>query len=229
MLRAWLRALSPFGSSRQLEAFGVTCSVHGSVPAYRAVLVNVNQESLLGSLCVRAVLEQHAPSARFVVNLAWRLHPFGWGAESAAYILFKFSSRSWFKAYNRRVMDRCADDLAAGRLSAAYISAEGERSKNGLPLPMRRGAAWLAFRGGLLPLVPVVMRGSRTLMPYGEWRISPGHVDIYFLEPIPWQGTPASMTEALSDSYNDFCKNETAKFKYFQNGRPYPATARTRL
>jgi 1-acyl-sn-glycerol-3-phosphate acyltransferase len=60
---------------------------------------------------------------------------------------------------------------------------EGTRSLDGRLLPFKKGAFFLAAETGA-PLVPVVLRGTRTMMPKGTLKIKPGEAVVEFLAPI---------------------------------------------
>lgn len=50
-------------------------------------------------------------------------------------------------------------------------------------LPFRPGAFAAAAAGGL-PVVPLVIRGCRRLLPSGSWLFTPSAIEVRFLEPI---------------------------------------------
>jgi 1-acyl-sn-glycerol-3-phosphate acyltransferase len=60
---------------------------------------------------------------------------------------------------------------------------EGTRSLDGKLLPFKKGAFFLAAETGA-PMVPVVLRGTRQMMPKGTLKIVPGEAVVEFLEPI---------------------------------------------
>ncbi len=61
--------------------------------------------------------------------------------------------------------------------------AEGTRSADGRIGAFKRGGFRTA-QLARLPLLPVVIRGSRSIMPKGEWVFHPGTIDIIVLEPL---------------------------------------------
>jgi 1-acyl-sn-glycerol-3-phosphate acyltransferase len=77
----------------------------------------------------------------------------------------------------------------AGRVPGSLVVfPEGTRSRTGALLPFRKGAFVLAIRAGL-PVVPVVCRGTRRLMPKGSrLTVVPGDVEIVVERPIPTAG-----------------------------------------
>lgn len=60
---------------------------------------------------------------------------------------------------------------------------EGTRSRDGRLLPFKKGPFYLAKETGV-PVIPVSIHGSETLMAKGSLRVRPGTVHITFHEPI---------------------------------------------
>src|SRR5205809_429996 len=76
-------------------------------------------------------------------------------------------------------------DRAAAERHSLVIFPEGTRSRTGQLLPFKKGAFVLAIAAGL-PIVPVVCRGTRRLMPRGSrLTVVPGEVEIVIEAPIP--------------------------------------------
>jgi len=79
-----------------------------------------------------------------------------------------------------------------GQLKADHFSTiifpEGTRSRDGALLPFKKGPFVAAIHLGV-PVVPVVCKGTREVMPPGRYlSILPGEVEIVVLEPIPTTG-----------------------------------------
>lgn len=198
-LTTWVRAVGlcaqcpPRLSDKLLRTFGCTWSAtpHPALPAAPAPVVYamLNQEGLLASLAIGAALERALGSpCPFVVNLAWTLHPFGWRTWSSEperrYIIHKWMPSRF--GQGKRVIERCAADMRAARLTAACISLEGKRMRSAQCVhPYRKGAAVLAVKAGA-HVVPVATRGGFQAMPYGQWRVARGqHISVKFFAPIP--------------------------------------------
>jgi len=64
------------------------------------------------------------------------------------------------------------------------IFPEGGRSRKGELRPFMEGAAYIAIRAGV-PLVPVGLRGTREVLPYGSGIIRAGTVTMHVGNPIP--------------------------------------------
>jgi len=87
---------------------------------------------------------------------------------------------------------------AAAERQSFVIFPEGTRSRTGALLPFKDGAFVLAIKAGL-PVVPVVCRGTRRLMPRGSrLAVVPGEAEIIIEAPIPTAGLGYDDREALA-------------------------------
>jgi 1-acyl-sn-glycerol-3-phosphate acyltransferase len=64
------------------------------------------------------------------------------------------------------------------------IFPEGGRSRKGEMRPFMEGAAYIAIRAGV-PLVPVGLKGTREVLPYGSGTVRGGPVTLRIGDPIP--------------------------------------------
>jgi 1-acyl-sn-glycerol-3-phosphate acyltransferase len=131
-----------------------------------------NHQSILDVL----VLLGHLPGTpRFVAkHELWRYPILGGVLETLGMI-----------AIDREHPDRAVAALrAAGTDQSLVIFPEGTRSRDGRLLPFKTGAFALAIEAAL-PIVPVVCRGTRALMPPQGWGVTPGEVEIVLETPIP--------------------------------------------
>jgi len=87
---------------------------------------------------------------------------------------------------------------AGGERDSLVVFPEGTRSRTGQLLPFKKGAFVLAIATGL-PVVPVICRGTRRLMPRGS-RLSvlPGEAEIVIEAPIPTAGLTYDDRDALA-------------------------------
>ena len=62
--------------------------------------------------------------------------------------------------------------------------AEGTRSRDGKIGPFKKGGFRTAKVAGW-PILPVVVHGSRKVLPKGELLVRPGTIEVEVLDPIP--------------------------------------------
>lgn len=82
------------------------------------------------------------------------------------------------------------------------IFPEGTRTRDGRLGPFRRGGFFLALESGA-PIVPVTIRGTRELMPKGQWYARRGRVRVIFHRPIGVEGYTTETITALMDKVRD--------------------------
>ena len=99
---------------------------------------------------------------------------------------------------------------------SAIVFPEGTRSRDGRLLPFKKGAFVAAIELDV-PVVPVVCKGTQTVMPKGGYlSIVPGDVDLIVLEPIPTDRLGYEDRDRLRDLVRDRIAAELA--------RPSPAS-----
>ena len=81
----------------------------------------------------------------------------------------------------RRMLRRCEAELRAG--NSLFVFPEGTRSDDGELKEFFRGAFWLAARSGV-PVVPVVIEGTRGILPKRSLLIRPQAVEVRVLPPV---------------------------------------------
>lgn len=102
---------------------------------------------------------------------------FGRGMRGAGYISIDRSDRrSAFAS-----LARAAKTIREG--TSVMIFPEGTRSAHGTLLPFKKGGFVLAVDAGV-PVVPLVIQGTWSIMPKTGWLIRPQPVSITLLEPI---------------------------------------------
>jgi 1-acyl-sn-glycerol-3-phosphate acyltransferase len=75
---------------------------------------------------------------------------------------------------------------------------EGTRNREGVLAPFKKGAFVTAIELGL-PIVPIAVRGSDSIMPAGGYlSILPGEVELEILEPVNTQGLSYEQRGALA-------------------------------
>lgn len=103
---------------------------------------------------------------------------------------------------NEKAFDEAARRLASG--GRVVFFGEGTRSKDGSIQTMRSGAFRLAARARV-PLVPVVIAGTRSTFPTGYWPIVRARMAAAFLEP-----REVSEEQARSTAFRERVRGEMA-------------------
>ncbi|MBV9033666.1 MAG: 1-acyl-sn-glycerol-3-phosphate acyltransferase [Acidobacteriaceae bacterium] len=81
-----------------------------------------------------------------------------------------------------RTMQLAAEVIQQKKISL-LIFPEGGRSHDGILRPFKEGGAYIAIKAGV-PLVPLVMIGTRKVLPYGAGIVQSGEVTLRILKPI---------------------------------------------
>ena len=105
--------------------------------------------------------------------------------------------------------------VAANKIKSGVsvlIFPEGTRSRDGKIRPFKKGGFVLAIDSGV-PIVPVVITGTRAIMPKGKFRIYAGQVSMVIHKPIDTSTYTRETKEALMESVRRvICDNfETSK------------------
>ncbi len=100
--------------------------------------------------------------------------------------------------FNRESAFRSIDQVAAKMKNgvSVMIFPEGTRSEDGNVKPFKKGGFVMAVDTGV-PIVPVVIRGTRSIMAKGSWRINPGDVTLFIENPIDTTGYTRDTKEVL--------------------------------
>jgi 1-acyl-sn-glycerol-3-phosphate acyltransferase len=95
--------------------------------------------------------------------------------------------------------------------NSIIIFPEGTRSRDGNLLPFKKGAFVAAIEMGF-PVVPVILKGTRSVMPKGGYlSIHPGETEIIVKPPIPTAGLGYRDREGLRDAVREIVAEEFAK------------------
>ena len=86
---------------------------------------------------------------------------------------------------NRESAFRSIDEVAAKMKNgvSVIIFPEGTRSQDGSVKPFKKGGFVMAVDTGA-PIVPIILRGTRSIMTKGSWRIHPDKVALFIEKPI---------------------------------------------
>ena len=93
-------------------------------------------------------------------------------------------------------LEECRDRLA--KRVSVMIFPEGTRSRTAELLPFKDGAFRLAIESGL-PILPLVVAGTRNALPKGSMLFGRARAEVRVLEPIPTEGLTLSDLPALRD------------------------------
>jgi 1-acyl-sn-glycerol-3-phosphate acyltransferase len=121
---------------------------------------------------------------------------FGRSMRSAGYIsIDRFNRESAFES-----ISEAAERIKGG--VSVMIFPEGTRSIDGKIRPFKKGGFVLAV-DAKVPIIPVVLHGTRSIMPKGRLRINHGHVVMDILAPVDTTGyTRESKDELIEQVRN---------------------------
>src|SRR5579884_3437462 len=106
----------------------------------------------------------------------------GWHLKRAGHIpVFRESAKARLKT-----LSMAAETIQRQRISL-LIFPEGGRSETGELGEFTDGAAYIAIKAGV-PLVPLVLKGTRDSLPMGSWVVRPARVEMIVGEPLPTAG-----------------------------------------
>jgi 1-acyl-sn-glycerol-3-phosphate acyltransferase len=181
--RHWARSMC--------RIFGITLSLRDDNAGQRGpephLYVWLNQTSLSEAPAFAALL----PPWYTIANIEYAMMPLlGWAMVSLRNVVIV---RQW-KWQAKRGIERAAARLARGE--RWLISIEGARSLDGELLPYKKGPIVLALRSQAT-IIPMAIRGARQVMPRGEWRLRPGHIEVHLLESIPTRGLTYENRDAV--------------------------------
>ncbi|MCZ6833758.1 MAG: lysophospholipid acyltransferase family protein [Acidobacteria bacterium] len=161
--------------------FGVRVQLEGveNVDPQRAAIFVANHQSLLDPPVLFFAIPANV---RVIAKRSLFLVPIFGQALWAAGIIF-INRRDRRNAIAS--MNRAAARIRGG--VSVLIFAEGTRSRDGCLLPMKKGAFVLAIEAGV-PVQPVLVTGTRDLLPRGSFFPRPGTVQVTFLPAIATDG-----------------------------------------
>ena len=118
---------------------------------------------------------------------------FGRAMRKAGYIsIDRYNRESAFES-----LKAAAKKIKSG--VSVLIFPEGTRSRDGKIQPFKKGGFVLAIDSGV-PIVPVVITGTRPIMTKGKFRVNAGHVKMVIHEPIDTSAYTRETKEALMES-----------------------------
>ncbi len=136
----------------------------------------------------------------------FRIPVFGHALARVGYISIDRSDR---KAAHNSLLE-AARKIAQG--VSVVIFPEGSRSENGQIKPFKAGGFHLAVRAGR-PIVPVVICGTRSVMPKGSLRVNPGQIIVSINPPIDTASCDTKTKKLLMDSIRSIMKTELERIR----------------
>nr|WP_213423074.1 lysophospholipid acyltransferase family protein [Bhargavaea massiliensis] len=130
-----------------------------------------------------------------------------------------FIDRSDRRSAVRSIRDM-AEKLRSGH--SMLIFPEGTRSRGGKPGDFKTGFVRIAKEGGV-PIVPVAIHGTSSIMEQNNNRIRPAHVTVDVLEPISHQEilgrSAAEITRLIQDRIREATAERAAEKRQQEPGR----------
>ncbi len=155
---------------------------------YAGVRVEGRERGLDIGRCVYVV--NHQSMVDILAVYATRL-PFLWVSKRANFMAPFLGWNMWLNGYVplrrghlpsiRRMLRKSEAELRAG--ASLCVFPEGTRSRDGELKAFYRGAFWIAVRAGV-PVVPIVVDGTHTILAKGKVGIRPRPVTVRVLSPI---------------------------------------------
>ena len=100
-----------------------------------------------------------------------------------------------------KTMQRAAEVIQQKKISL-LIFPEAGRSHDGVLRPFKEGGAYIAIKAGV-PLVPLVMIGTREVLPYGAGIVKSGEVILRVLKPINTQDLTLKHRTEITDQLRE--------------------------
>ena len=163
-----------------------------NVPAAGAFVMAVNHASYLDGLVLLAALPEHGYSFAAKRELSRSF----WPRLFLRSIGTDFVERADVKRSVEDAM-RFAASVKAGRTPIFF--AEGTFSRSAGLMPFRMGAFVAAAQSGV-PLVPVTLRGTRSVLRDGSWFARRGTIVVTISAPLAPQGSDWNAAVALRDA-----------------------------
>ena len=197
-LRAWAtdgpaaaRTVHRLHGDRALAIAGAEVLIEGEhhLPAGGCVLV-YNEASLLDLVLLNRYVYEHADvgvGAEVFAKFPWSREAF----SKAGIVIFQRGDRSAAE----RMLNAVTQRVAQGAKLA--MGGEGRLSRDGSVGHFKRGGCLVAIRAGV-PVVPVALAGSPSMMPVGSLRLKPGKLRVSYGEPVSTEGWSAAQADQLA-------------------------------
>lgn len=177
-----------FWSRSLLRICGVRIALHGQehIDRSRSCIYAANHASMFDIPVVIAGLPD---DIRLVYKKELeRIPVFGWGLKWGSYIGIDRGRG----AEARKSLDEAIEKIRRG--ASVLLFVEGTRTEDGNLQPFKRGAFHLAARAGV-PVIPLTINGTYSIVPKHSLRIRPGTVDLVLSPPVAVRGETDKETE----------------------------------
>lgn len=131
----------------------------------------------------------------------FRIPVMGWMMRMAGDISIRRNDR----ASRAEALDQCRDRLSKG--VSVMIFPEGTRSRTDQLLPFKDGAFRLAIEAGV-PVLPLVVAGTRSAMAKGSGVFRPARAEVRALAPVATDGLTIADAPALRDRVRTMIASE---------------------
>lgn len=196
-----------------LKVFQIKVSVENENPPEKdlvgCVFILLNQTSLLDSTLGSVSVP---PPFRAIMNIEYALIPIvGWASAVFAWVIV----RQW-PAQAKLTSARIQKYLENG--GNVGLSIEGTRSKDGALCPYKKGPVVIAIQTSAR-IIPVYFEGAKNCMPYGSWRVRPGHVRVRFLRAIATEGLSYDDRNKVVGHLRSLAEREMARLENGQSAQ----------
>jgi len=168
------------------------CSVHVTVRGLEKVDLSRNYvyvSNHASMFDIPAILAGIPDQIRIIYKKELDIIPFfGWGLRYGSYIGID-------RGRGSRAVRSLQEAVVKIRHGASVLMyAEGTRTLDGKLQPFKRGAFNLALKAGI-PVVPLTVNGSFSILPKRSVRVRPGTVELVLDAPIPVSGEEGKEAE----------------------------------
>lgn len=190
------RAVHRSHGDRALAIAGANVVIEGEhhIPAGGCVLV-YNEASLLDLVLLSRHVYEHADvgvGAEVFAKFPWSREAF----SKAGIVIFQRGDRSAAEHMLTAVTQRVAQGATLA------MGGEGRLSRDGHVGHFKRGGCLVAIRASV-PVVPVALCGSPSMMPVGALRLKPGNLRVSYGEPVSTEGWREAEADQLAAHVRD--------------------------
>ena len=148
-----------------------------------------NHESTAFDIFALFVATEH-PLRMVAKRVLFFIPIFGWSLWMCGFIPINRRDRE----QAIRSLEKAADRIRSG--TSVLVFPEGTRSRTGQLLPFKKGGFVMAIEAGA-PIVPIVVKGTRQIMPPGSLGVGKGRIAVRFGEPVETAGLRPEDRESL--------------------------------